>query len=171
MTTARSAIRPGIVDSDSGLQTVLARRLQWAGWQHRVFASPVPADALVAMRLDALVIDLDVLGPQAWSYLEMVCERLALMAVLVYTGRSTVAQRVRALRLGADDWIGKPCHPEELLARVSKPSSGAAGGQKRRQPQSLSWPAGSRSAPTTTRCWPARSPPTSRDASSSSSAS
>jgi DNA-binding response OmpR family regulator len=25
---------------------------------------------------------------------------------------------VRALRLGADDWIGKPCHPEEVIARV-----------------------------------------------------
>ena len=29
-----------------------------------------------------------------------------------------VAQRVRGLRLGADDWITKPCHPEEVLARV-----------------------------------------------------
>ena len=118
MSTARSAIRLGLVDSDSGLLTVLAPRLQRAGWQHRVFASPVPPDALVAMRLDALVIDLDVLGPQAWPYLETVCARLPLMAVLVCTGRSTVAQRVRALRLGADDWIGRPCHPEELIARV-----------------------------------------------------
>jgi DNA-binding response OmpR family regulator len=29
-----------------------------------------------------------------------------------------VAERVRALRGGADDWITKPCHPEELVARV-----------------------------------------------------
>jgi DNA-binding response OmpR family regulator len=29
-----------------------------------------------------------------------------------------VAQRVRGLRLGADDWVTKPCHPEELIARV-----------------------------------------------------
>jgi two-component system response regulator RegX3 len=29
-----------------------------------------------------------------------------------------VAQRVRGLRLGADDWITKPCHPEEVIARV-----------------------------------------------------
>jgi DNA-binding winged helix-turn-helix (wHTH) protein len=34
------------------------------------------------------------------------------------TGPSTVAQRVRGLRLGADDWITKPCHPEEVIARV-----------------------------------------------------
>ena len=33
-------------------------------------------------------------------------------------GPSTVAQRVRGLRLGADDWITKPCHPEEVIARV-----------------------------------------------------
>jgi DNA-binding response OmpR family regulator len=118
MIIARSAIRLGIVDSDSGLLTVLTRRLQRAGWQHRVLSSAVPPDALVAMRLDALVIDLDELGPQAWPYLETICARLPLMAVVVCTGRSTVAQRVRALRLGADDWLGKPCHPEELIARV-----------------------------------------------------
>mgnify|MGYP000151943710 CR=1 FL=1 len=29
-----------------------------------------------------------------------------------------VAQRVRGLRLGADDWLTKPCHPEELIARI-----------------------------------------------------
>jgi DNA-binding response OmpR family regulator len=40
------------------------------------------------------------------------------LGVVVCTGQSTVAQRVRALRLGADDWLGKPCHPEELIARV-----------------------------------------------------
>jgi DNA-binding response OmpR family regulator len=38
--------------------------------------------------------------------------------VVVCTGQSTVAQRVRGLRLGADDWVTKPCHPEELIARV-----------------------------------------------------
>ena len=34
------------------------------------------------------------------------------------TGRSSVAQRVRGLRAGADDWVTKPAHPEEVLARV-----------------------------------------------------
>jgi DNA-binding response OmpR family regulator len=118
MATTRSTIRLGIVDSDSGFLRLLAPRLEKAGWQRRVFASPVPPDALVAMRLDALVLDLDVLGPQAWAYLAAVCERLPMLAVLVCTGRSTVAQRVRALRLGADDWLAKPCHPDELVARV-----------------------------------------------------
>ena len=34
------------------------------------------------------------------------------------TGPSSVAQRVRGLRLGADDWITKPCHPEELICVI-----------------------------------------------------
>jgi DNA-binding response OmpR family regulator len=40
------------------------------------------------------------------------------MGLIVATGRTSVAQRVRGLRLGADDWVTKPCHPEEVLARV-----------------------------------------------------
>jgi DNA-binding response OmpR family regulator len=118
MTATRSAIRLGIVDSDSGFLRVLANRLHKAGWQQRVLGSAVPPDALIAMRLDALVIDLQLLGPQGWAYLDTVCTRLPLLPLLVCTGPSTVAQRVRALRLGADDWVGKPCHPEELFARV-----------------------------------------------------
>ena len=59
-----------------------------------------------------------VLGPAAWSYLEKLCARLPQLGVVVCTGQSTVAQRVRGLRLGADDWVTKPCHPEEVLARV-----------------------------------------------------
>jgi len=111
-------VRVAVIDSDSGFLHVLARRSGAAGWQHRVLAGSVPIENLVSMRLNALVIDLELLGPQAWSYLERVCAELPGLGVIVCTGRSTVAQRVRGLRLGADDWVTKPCHPEELIARV-----------------------------------------------------
>jgi DNA-binding response OmpR family regulator len=64
------------------------------------------------------VIDLALLGPDAWDYLERLCGAAAAQVVIVCTGQSSVAQRVRGLRLGADDWVTKPCHPEEVLARV-----------------------------------------------------
>jgi DNA-binding response OmpR family regulator len=112
------AVRLAVIDSDSGFLQVLKKRLESTDWQYRVLASPVPVETLVSMRVNALVVDLVVLGPQAWSYLEKVCERLPGMGVIVCTGRSSVAQRVRGLRMGADDWITKPCHPEELMARV-----------------------------------------------------
>jgi DNA-binding response OmpR family regulator len=111
-------LRVAVLDTDTGFLQVLGKRLERLGWEHRVLASPVPTDAIVAMRLNAIVIDLTVLGPQAWDYLEKLCASLPGLGVVVCTGQSTVAQRVRGLRMGADDWLTKPCHPEELLARV-----------------------------------------------------
>ncbi|MEA2431570.1 MAG: hypothetical protein QOI19_2043, partial [Thermoleophilaceae bacterium] len=84
----------------------------------RTLAAPVPPDDLVALRINCLVIDLALLGPQAWDYLERVADRIPGLGVVVCTERSTVAQRVRGLRIGADDWVSKPCHPEEVIARV-----------------------------------------------------
>jgi DNA-binding response OmpR family regulator len=110
--------RIAVLDRDSGFIQVLSKRLDRLGWEHRVLAGPVPADAIASMRLSALVVDLAVLAPQAWEWLERLCVALPELGVLVCTGPSTVAQRVRGLRLGADDWITKPCHPEEVIARV-----------------------------------------------------
>jgi len=115
---SNAALRIAVLDRDSGFIQVLSKRLDRLGWEHRVLASPVQPDAVVSMRLSALVVDLAVLGPQAWSWLERLCEALPELGIVVCTGPSTVAQRVRGLRLGADDWITKPCHPEEVIARV-----------------------------------------------------
>ena len=97
---------------------VLSNRLDALGCEYRSLAAPATVDALVAMRLNALVVDLAVLGPGGWEYLERVCSRLPGLAVIVCTGSSSVAQRVRGLRLGADAWITKPCHAEELICVV-----------------------------------------------------
>jgi DNA-binding response OmpR family regulator len=113
-----SSLRIAVLDRDSGFIQVLGKRMDRLGWEHRVLASPVPTDALASMRLSALVVDLAVLGPPAWEWLERLCGALPELGIVVCTGPSTVAQRVRGLRLGADDWITKPCHPEEVIARV-----------------------------------------------------
>ena len=118
MTPEGTSIRLAIVDVDSGFVRVLTKRLESHGWQYRVLGSVPRVEDLVAMRLNALVVDLGMLGSDAWSFLERVCTALPGMGVVVCTGRSSVAQRVRGLRLGADDWLTKPCHPEELIARV-----------------------------------------------------
>jgi DNA-binding response OmpR family regulator len=112
------SLRVAVIDGDSGFVQVLTKRLDRLGWEHRVLSGPLPADRLVAMRLGALVIDLAVLGQHAWEYLERVTTELPALPIVVCTGRSTVAQRVRGLRIGADDWVTKPFHPEELIARL-----------------------------------------------------
>ncbi len=115
---ASASLRIAVLDRDSGFIQVLSKRMDRLGWEHRVLASPVPTDAVVSMRLSAIVVDLAVLGPQAWGWLERLCTALPELGIVICTGPSTVAQRVRGLRLGADDWITKPCHPEEVIARV-----------------------------------------------------
>jgi DNA-binding response OmpR family regulator len=116
--TTAQPLRLAVIDTDSGFLQVLDKRLERLGWEHRTLGSAVPVETIVAMRLSALVVDLTILGPSGWDYLERVTAELPGLGVIVCTGQSTVAQRVRGLRLGADDWLAKPCHPEELIARV-----------------------------------------------------
>jgi DNA-binding response OmpR family regulator len=115
MSAHAGSVRVAVIDSDTSFTRVLARRLESAGWEHRVHSAAIPADELVAMKLNALVIDPTLLG---WDYLEQVCGMLPDLGVIACSHESTVAQRVRGLRLGADDWVAKPAHPEEVLARI-----------------------------------------------------
>jgi DNA-binding response OmpR family regulator len=107
-----------IIDTDSGFVQVLTKRLEAAGAQHRLMRGPAPADALVSMRVNAVVMDPALFGHDAWSQLVAIRDRMPGLAIVVCTGRTSVGQRVRGLRLGADDWITKPCHPEEVIARI-----------------------------------------------------
>lgn len=118
MSSQPATVRVAVIDDESGFLRVLSRRFDAADWQYRVLGSSVPPEELVAMKLNALLVDLRVLGPGAWEYLERVCGMLPDLGVVVCTQGATVAQRVRGLRLGADDWIAKPAHPEEAMARI-----------------------------------------------------
>jgi DNA-binding response OmpR family regulator len=107
-----------VIDNDSGFVTVLAKRAEVAGWHLRQSTGAIPPRDLVAMKLNALLVDPALLGDEAWPYLERIASMLPDLALVVCTGRSTVAQRVRGLRLGVDDWMTKPSHPEEAMARI-----------------------------------------------------
>jgi DNA-binding response OmpR family regulator len=113
-----AAARLAIIDSDSGFVRVLAKRIGAVGWRAQVLGSPPPPEEVRAMRQHAIVIDVAMLGAEAWAYLGRICAISPSQVVVVCTGPTSVAQRVRGLRLGADDWVTKPCHPEEVLARV-----------------------------------------------------
>ncbi len=111
-------LRIAVLDSDSGFVRVLVKRAGDLGWQYRCLEAPPPLDEFVAMRVNAVVVDLALLGPGGWEFLERLSVAMPGLGIVVCTGQSTVAQRVRGLRAGADDWVTKPCHPEEVLARV-----------------------------------------------------
>jgi DNA-binding response OmpR family regulator len=131
--TPSTPLRVAIVDRDSGFLVVLAKRLERLDWKHRVLASTVSTKKVASLQLDALIVDLAILGPRRWDWLERLCAAPRSFGIIVCTGSSTVAQRVHALRLGADDWLTKPSHPEELIARVEV----VAGDRRRPEPRNL----------------------------------
>ncbi len=118
MSSKHGLVRIAVIDDDSGFLRVLGLRFDAADWEYRVHGSSILTEDLVAMKLNAVVVNPAVLGPACWDFLERVCQTLPDLAVLVCTQGATVAQRVRGLRLGVDDWINKPAHPEEVMARI-----------------------------------------------------
>ena len=118
MSSGRASLRVAVIDTDSGFIRVLSNRMDSAGWQYRVLASSVPPEELVAMKVNAILFDPNVVGQAGWEYLESITGLLPDLGVIVCAHGATVSQRVRGLRIGADDWINKPCHPEEVIARI-----------------------------------------------------
>jgi DNA-binding response OmpR family regulator len=108
-------VRVALVDDDSGLVAVLERRLAAMRWEQEVLTYAPGPDQLAALRLHVLIVNPALSG---LDYVERVSVALPGLALLVVSEHGGVGERVRALRGGADDWITKPCHPEELIARI-----------------------------------------------------
>jgi DNA-binding response OmpR family regulator len=110
--------RLAVLDSDSGFLVVLGKRLELAGWEQQILTKRISVKRAVALDVDALVIDAALLGADRLKWLKALCDQRPELSVIVCTASSTVAERVIALRSGVDDWLAKPCHPEELIVRV-----------------------------------------------------
>src|SRR5690606_31477106 len=67
---------------------------------------------------DLVVLDLGLPGRSGLDVLQAWRKSGRLMPVLILTARDGWRERVEGLRAGADDYLGKPFHAEELLARV-----------------------------------------------------
>lgn len=110
-----TGIRVALIDDDSGLLTVLERRFQALRWEREVLEHAQGVSELAELRLHALIVNPALTGI---DYLETVSHGLPGLALIAVSAPVPVADRVRGLRAGADDWISKPCHPEELVARL-----------------------------------------------------
>ena len=108
-------MRVVLVDDDTGLLTMVTRRLEALRWAHEVMNYAPGPDQLLAMRVQAMILNPALSG---LDYIERIGAAMPSLALLVIAAPTPVADRVRGLRTGADDWVTKPCHPEELIARV-----------------------------------------------------
>ncbi len=70
------------------------------------------------MPIDVAVIDLGLPGIDGMEIIRTVREEGHLYPILILTARDRWQDRVEGLEAGADDYLGKPFHLEELLARV-----------------------------------------------------
>lgn len=108
-----------LVDDEVPLREVYATLLRTAGY--RVLEAGDGATALqVAQEQSPSLVLLDVDMPRmnGWQTLEQLRKRDDKIPVIMLTGLGDVSHRVKGLGAGADDYLGKPCDPRELMARV-----------------------------------------------------
>jgi len=107
-----------VVEDDPGLTRVLRDNLTFAGFD--VDCATNGDDALRQVRASAPdIILLDVMLPGRSGFeLCGVLRQGGRTPIIMLTARGQKADKVRGLELGADDYMTKPFHFEELLARI-----------------------------------------------------
>ncbi len=107
-----------IVDDDEAVRRVLADCLVPEGFA--VFEAATGADMLkelAARQIDLITLDLNLAGEDGLKLARDVRSRQNIPIVMI-TGKSDPIDKVVGLELGADDYIPKPFHMREVLARI-----------------------------------------------------
>ncbi len=108
-----------IAEDNSELATVLSRILGAEGHVVDIATNGTDADALLAAEFfDLVLLDLGLPLMDGLDVLRRLRARSSDTIVLVLTARAELADRVKGLDLGADDYIAKPFEVEELEARI-----------------------------------------------------
>lgn len=106
-----------VVEDEKPISNLIAVNLRKAGYScHCVFDGMAAADALDKSRYDLIL--LDVMLPKVDGYELMNYIAPLEIPVIFLTAKSSVTDRVKGLKLGADDYLTKPFEIIELLARV-----------------------------------------------------
>ena len=108
-----------IVEDDKYLIDQLTQRLQQEGYVTERCGDGVSASFWVGEGgFDAIILDLGLPKKSGLEVLSDMREQQNLTPVLILTARDSWQERVDGLKAGADDYLGKPFHMEELLARL-----------------------------------------------------
>lgn len=82
------------------------------------YDGPSGLDLALSDTYDVMILDLMLPGLDGIEICRQVRAQRIAMPILMLTARKAVEDRVKGLRMGADDYLGKPFSMEELLARV-----------------------------------------------------
>ncbi len=107
-----------IVEDDSALAVALAIMLRSRGDEPVLARSGKEAlDLLAAVETDIVILDLGLPDMDGLAVLEQL-RAWSEVPVVVLSARHDATQKVRALDLGANDYVTKPFNVDELLARM-----------------------------------------------------
>ena len=108
-----------LVEDDEQLADGITTDLRHAGFAVDRADNGIDAEYLGREQIyDAVILDLGLPGKPGLEVLRSWREGGLATPVLILTARDSWAERVLGLRSGADDYLGKPFHFEELSARV-----------------------------------------------------
>ncbi len=110
-----------VVDDDKNLRLSLSLLLKQDGYEVETAASGLDAlDMLKTNKWDLMFLDLNMPGMGGIELLEKIYQQYPSLSVLILTANATLETAIRAVRLGARDYLIKPAEPKEILARVSE---------------------------------------------------
>ncbi|MFK8250581.1 response regulator [Ancylobacter terrae] len=107
-----------LVDDDRRIRDLLSRFLGEHGF--RVTTAASAADARVSLgglTFDLLILDVMMPGESGFDLARFV-RTTSSVPILMLTARSEPGDRIQGLEIGADDYLGKPFEPRELLLRI-----------------------------------------------------
>jgi DNA-binding response OmpR family regulator len=108
-----------VVEDDSAIRRGIVDALEFAGYETLQAGNGNDGmrEALRAT-IDLLMLDLILPGHNGFEILEATRAARPTLPIIVLTARGEESDRVRGLRLGADDYVVKPFSVREVLARV-----------------------------------------------------
>lgn len=111
--------RIAVVEDEVYMREELCSMLEKAGYSVlEITAFENAEEQLTAITPDLVILDLNL--PEISGF--QICRNLKQktpIPVLVLTSRDQMADELHALRLGADEYLTKPCRKERLLARIA----------------------------------------------------
>jgi len=117
-----------LAEDDKGLSDVLSSELQQCGYAVDVVDNGIDAEFMGdEVGYGAIILDLGLPGRSGLDVLQNWRHKNNKLPVIILTARDAWSERVAGLRAGADDYLGKPFHFEELKARLEALLRRAAG--------------------------------------------
>ena len=108
-----------IVEDEPSLREIMVRTLtreQYVVEQAADYAAAL--DKIAAYDYDCILLDIMLPGGSGLRLLEELKRRRSPAAVIIISARDSLDDKIEGLELGADDYLPKPFHLEELSARI-----------------------------------------------------